>query len=213
MYLGTTLLYTRFLLSVIAIAETFANSAIEIIKQSRKTLVLAVLRLWYEMVHTTTILKQWHSPLLFPPMCMILWDTMHTTFKRKGRCNNLSWIVFTYLPSPNAVDSLAERPLVDKAKLERVSSNFNQVVDQCAEARKGIGRRKENDITKLDKHFQVVIKSPLVLQQNRRGRRIISGFCQDALYWSCFDAFVPKPAKSFQPHWLVVGIVVGYCCC
>jgi hypothetical protein len=67
------------------------------------------------------------------------------------------------LPRANVCHSLPERPLVDKAELERVALDLEQVVEERPERGERVRRREQGHVAKLDKHFEVVFERALVL--------------------------------------------------
>lgn len=58
-----------------------------------------------------------------------------------------------YLPCADVGHPLTEGPLKREAQFEGVTADLDEVVDESADRRHGEGRREENHVTQLDKHF------------------------------------------------------------
>lgn len=61
------------------------------------------------------------------------------------------------------LNSLGERSLVDETEFESVAADFNEIIEESAEAGERVGGAEESDVTELYKHLQIVLEGPLVL--------------------------------------------------
>src|SRR6218665_179786 len=75
-------------------------------------------------------------------------------------------IVFLYLPNADIFNPLAKRSLERHAKFERITSYFDDVVEQGAHCGHWKGRRKQRNVTKLNQHLQIIFICIFILQKN-----------------------------------------------
>ena len=52
---------------------------------------------------------------------------------------------------------------MDEAEFEGVTADFNEIVEESAEASQGVGGAEECDVSKLYEHLEVVVEGALVL--------------------------------------------------
>ena len=67
----------------------------------------------------------------------------------------------TDLPCADGSCGNCKRPLVHATQLEGVGPHFDDVVEQGPECGHGVRGREQNDVTKLQKHFQIVVEGTL----------------------------------------------------
>ena len=57
---------------------------------------------------------------------------------------------------------------VNADQFESIDPQFSHVIDPCPKGRRRIGHYKQDDVTKLDKQFQVIVVRPLFLFEKNR---------------------------------------------
>ena len=53
---------------------------------------------------------------------------------------------------------------MDEAEFESVAADFNEIIEESAEAGERVGGAEESDVAELYEHLQIVLEGPLVLR-------------------------------------------------
>jgi len=77
------------------------------------------------------------------------------------------WILSSKLnlPSPNILHPLSERALHGRAQFEGIDTNFQNIVEQTKQWCQREHGSKEDNVTELDKHLQIVVQRAGIARQ------------------------------------------------